>query len=237
MLVAKHDDRINGDFFDFYSTNADQKGVPIFSKKTFNTSSKITILNCKDLSDVADIIDPDADLITIDRHYDIEAEEKINALIENSHGEFELAISDSPQAAWKLYGFTSGIPYGITLHSLQFIKKDPDALPEYLACHSNDMYRAWLERYTVEVKLRHDITLLIEFGDNIAYIYEQRCCCVDRKTTSPYEVTNETVCITEIINGRKTRRFYGWAIPEAMQNGVYEGVLNAWKITTYKPAD
>lgn len=234
--VAKHDDRVNDDFFDFYNTDTDQKGTPIFGEKTFTTPSKITILGCEDLYDVTDIIGLDADLITIDHHYDAETEKKINALIENFRGEFELAISDSPRATWKFYGFTSGIPLGITLHSLQFIKKGPNVLPEYLACHSDDMYRAWLERHTVEVQLRDNITLLIEFGDNIAYIYEQRCCCVDRESASPYEVTDETVCITEIINGRKTRRFYGWAIPEEMKNGAYKDVLNAWKITTYEPA-
>ena len=62
---------------------------------------------------------------------------------------------------------------------------------------------------------------------------------IDRKTASPspYDITNETVRITEIINGRKTRRFYGWAIPEDARDTTYKGILNAWEITTYKPAD
>lgn len=237
--VAKYDDRVDySDFFEFYNTDIDQEGTLIFSEKTFTTPSKITILSCEELSDVTDIIDPDAGLITIDHDYDIETKEKIDALIENSNGEFELAISDSPQAAWKLYGFTSGIPYGIFLHHLQFVENNPDVLSEYLACHNDNMYQAWLKRHTVEVKLECDITLLFEFG-NKAYIYEQRCSYIDRKTAapSPCAITNDTIRITEIINGQKTRRFYGWAIPEEIRDDAYGGILNAWEVTTYKPAD
>lgn len=170
---------------------------------------------------------------------DPETTEKIYNLITNVHSEFELAISDSPRATWKLYSFASGIPHGMIMHSLQFIKNKPDILSEYLACHNNDMYRAWLERHTVEVGLEHDITLLVEFGDNIAYIYEQRCSYIDRKTAAPssYALSNNTVRITEIINGQKTRRFYGWATPEEIRDDAYGGVLNAWEITTYEPAD
>lgn len=238
--VAKYDDCVNyNGFFAFYNTSTDQEGTPIFGEKTFTTPSKITILSCEELSDVTDIIDSDADVIAMGNDRDPETTEKIYNLITNVHSEFELAISDSPQATWKLYSFTSEIHCGIIMHSLHFIENKPEILSEYLACHNDDMYQAWLERHTVEVSLERDITLLVEFGDNIAYIYEQRCSYIDRETAapSPYALSNDTVRITEIINGQKTRRFYGWAIPEEIRDDAYGGVLNAWEITTYKPAD
>lgn len=238
--VAEYDDRVNyNGYFGFYNSGTNQEGTLIFSEKTFTTPSKITILSCESLSDIADIISLDAILAATDGSYDPETTARIKNLIKNSHKEFELAISDSPQASWKLYGFASGIPYGTNLHYLQFIENSPDILSEYLACHNDAMYQAWLKRHTVDVKLECDITLLFEFGNNLAYIYEQRCSYIDRKTASPspYDITNETVRITEIINGRKTRRFYGWAIPEDARDTTYKGILNAWEITTYKPAD